>query len=191
MHRIGLQIQQWSEPVLTRSYRRDGPSVSPKQLAKVLYYLYSNRWSRWFFLKGDVLVSWKSLSSYLEDYERHLLRKRKSIVLNFYVVHAIWYVIELSLFFFSPTFAQLWMFDLYRYTDRFWHEISRANELCSQRSGSKVRLFISWAYLMGVGWRWSLKMKMKREIYRASGRNFSLSCIFLCYLWKTLCKRKR
>jgi hypothetical protein len=40
------------------------------------------------------------------------------------------------------------MFDLYCNTDRFWHEISRTNELCSQRSGSKVRERI--IYLLGL-----------------------------------------
>jgi hypothetical protein len=40
------------------------------------------------------------------------------------------------------------MFDLYCNTDRFWHEISRTNELCSQRSGSKVRKRI--IYLLGL-----------------------------------------
>lgn len=38
------------------------------------------------------------------------------------------------------------MLDLYCNTDRFWHEISRANELCSQRSGSKVRII----YFLGL-----------------------------------------
>lgn len=39
------------------------------------------------------------------------------------------------------------MFDLYCNTDRFWHEISRANELCSQRSSSKVRDYL---FLLGL-----------------------------------------
>lgn len=34
------------------------------------------------------------------------------------------------------------MFDLYCNADRFWHEVSRANELCSPRSGSKVRIIL-------------------------------------------------
>lgn len=80
------------------------------------------------------------------------------------------------------------MFDLYCNTDRFWHEISRTNELCSQRSGSKVRKRI--IYLLGLipdgeekscGWRFTGggfgRKKRQQEKFLHLSR----------YLWRSFC----
>lgn len=108
--------------------------------------------------------------------------ERKSILLNFYVVqcNVIRYWINISLSSVLVFIPQLWMFDLYCNTDRFWHEISRTNELCSQRSGSKVRedyLFVGLNTWWGgkniaEGWWWG---RLSRGWIRSSKKSF---CIF-------------
>lgn len=104
------------------------------------------------------------------------------------LLHAMWHVIEL-IFFFSP--LQLWMFDLYRNADRFWHEVSRANELCSSRSGSKVSigiiLFLR-VYLMNN--RDLRAMDDGMGEWRTAETYSSESCIFFGYLWRSFVHEK-
>jgi hypothetical protein len=80
-----------------------------------------------------------------EKYVEHKPREKKSIALNFYDDHFlskhVYNFIELIILIFF-LHVQLWMFDLYCNTDRFWHEISRTNGLCSQRSCSKVSYLV-------------------------------------------------